>query len=210
MNYVELRAAIQEYSENFEASFVDNVDVFIQLAESRIVLRVRLPNFRKESIGALAVGVDQLAMPSDFLGADAVRARAMSTARSAILLNKEPDFIRECYPSGESGLPRFYAMLNQSDMLIGPVPDDDYALDLAYFFQPPSIVASGTSWLGDHFAHALVTGSLVEACTYMKTEDNLYQRYSSAFEKDLAMDEQYAKGRAKKDTYQEPDVRVKV
>jgi hypothetical protein len=55
-----------------------------------------------------------------------------------------------------------------------------------------------------------VTGSLVEACTYMKTEDALYQRYNAAFEKDLAMDEQYAKGRTKKDTYREPDARAKV
>jgi hypothetical protein len=210
MNYVELRAAIQEYSENFEASFVDNVDLFIQLAESRVLLRVRLPNFRKEATGSLPLGTDQLAMPGDFLSPDSMRVTDLVTLERELLLPKDPEFIRECYPLSELGMPRFYAMINESAMLFGPVPENDCTLDMAYYFQPPSIIVTGVSWMGDHFAHALVTGALVEACTYMKTEDNLYQRYNSAFEKDLAMDQQYAKGRAKKDTYTEPDIRVKV
>ena len=211
MDYVRLRAAIQEYSENFEASFVDNVDVFIQLAESRILLRVRLPNFRKDAVGSILTGDSTIATPSDFLSPDFLAVTEVAvTPRRAILLNKDPEFLRECYPNGEPGLPRFYSMLNNGALIIGPKADADYVLDMGYFFQPPSIIETGTSWLGDHFAHALVTGSLVEACTYMKTETDLYQRYDAAFEKDLAMDQQYAKGRAKKDTYQEPDARVKV
>lgn len=212
MDYVRLRAAIQEYSENFEASFVDNVDVFIQLAESRILLRVRLPNFRKDSTGAILTGDSAIAPPSDFLAPDylAVTEAVAVTPRRSILVNKDPEFLRECFPNGESGLPRFYSMLNQGSLIIAPKADADYVLDMGYFFQPPSIIETSTSWLGDHFAHALVTGALVEACIYMKTEDALYQRYDTAFEKDLAMDQQYAKGRTHKDTYREPDVRAKV
>jgi hypothetical protein len=210
MDYVQLRAVIQEYSEDFEASFVDNIDTFINLAEARIMLRVRLPNFRKESLGTLLVGTDLLAVPSDFLAPDSVRARSVNALDHVLLINKDPEFIRECYPGDDIGVPRFYAMIDQATMLFGPRADDDYALDLAYFYQPASIVTTGTSWLGDHFAHALVSGSLVEACTYMKTEDSLYARYNQAFEKDLAMDQEYTKGRTKKDTYQEPDRRVRV
>jgi hypothetical protein len=42
----------------------------------------------------------------------------------------------------------------------------------------------------------------------MKSEDNLFTRYNQAFEKDLEMDQQYAKAAVK--IYQEPDVRAKV
>jgi hypothetical protein len=210
MDYVQLRAAIQEYSEDFEASFVDNVDTFIRLAESRILLRVRLPNFRKDAQGSLPLGENLIASPSDFLAPDylAVTEVALINPRRAILLNKDPEFLRECYPAGDTGLPRFYSMLNEKSLLVAPKADADYVIDMGYFFQPPSIIDSGSTWLGDHFAHALVSGSLVEACLYMKTEDNLFVRCNQAFDKDLAMDEQYAKGRAKKDTYQQPDVRV--
>ena len=214
MDYVRLRAAVQEYSEDFEASFVDNIDVFIQLAESRILLRVRLPNFRKDVTGSVMLGENLIASPSDFLAPDSIAVTEIVippvVPRRAVLLNKDPEFLRECYPAGDVGLPRFYSMINEKSLIIGPAADADYTVAMGYFFQPPSIVSSGTSWLGDHFSHALLSGSLVEACTYMKTEDNLYMRYNAAFEKDLQMDQEYAKGRAKKDTYQEPDVRAKV
>ena len=218
MDYVRLRGAIQEYSEDFEASFVDNIDVFIQLAESRILLRVRLPSFRKDSTGSILKGDNQVAAPSDFLAPDYLAVTEVITVPSvppvpplrSILLNKDPEYLRECYPAGESGLPRFYSQLNQSTLSFAPAADADYSADMGYFYTPPSIVTAGTTWLGDNFAHALISGSLVEACTYMKTEDNLYMRSNAAFEKDLAMDIAYSKGRTKKDTYQEPDQRAKI
>ena len=212
MDYVRLRAAIQEYSEDFEASFVDNVDIFIRLAESRILLRVRLPNFRKDVTGSILLGENLIASPSDFLAPDAMvlTEAGQPIPRRSILLNKDPEFLREYCSPDTLGLPRFYSMVNERSLVVAPGADADYQVDMAYFFQPPSIVESGTSWLGDHFSHALLSGSLVEACTYMKTEDSLYARYNAAFEKDLSMDQQYAKGRTKKDTYQEPDMRAKV
>jgi len=207
MNYVQLRAAIQEYAQNFEASFAENVDTFIKLAESRILLRVRLPRFRKDSSATATIGSGLLATPTDFLAPDSLS--VVTPDGISILLNKDPEYLDECYPDPTyMDVPRFYAYLNESSLKLGPVPDAAYPLRLGYFCQPPSIVDSYTSWLGDHFAHALVSGSLVEAAIYMKTEDSLFARYNQAFEADVAMDANYAKGRTKKDTQQEPDTRV--
>jgi hypothetical protein len=211
MTYAQLRAAIQDYSEDFEASFVNNIDTFIRLGESRITLRVKLPKFRKDVIAQLAAPNPLpnrlLSLPSDFLAPDSFVTITPDGLVGAI--NKDPEFIDECYPDPTAtGVPRFYALLNEATFKLGPAPDANYAAQMGYFYQPPSIVDTGVSWLGDHFAHALVTGSLVEACIYMKTEDNLFARYDQAFEKDVAMDTAYTKGRTKKDTYQEPDTRV--
>lgn len=209
MTYVELRAAIQEYSENFEPSFVNNIDTYIRLAESRILFRVRLPKFRKDATGQATAGTQQVATPSDFLAPDSVI--VVNGTELVPLLNKDPEFMAECYPDSTfQAVPRFYSQLNEQTLLFGPVPDQDYPLMLAYFFQPPSIIDSGTTWLGDHFAHSLLSGSLMEAAVYMKAEDALYQRFFGQFDKDLAMDFDYAKGRAKKDTYQEPDTRTQL
>lgn len=219
MNYVQLRAAIQEYSENFEASFVDNVDNFIRLAESRILLRVKLPKFRKDVMATINGPTTPppldpfsnrlLTVPTDFLAPDSFG--TMTSTGIVFALNKDPEFIDECYPDpSQTGVPRFYAMQDEATLKLGPGPDQFYPVRLGYFYQPPSIVDTGSNWLGDHFSHALVTGSLVEACIYMKTEDNLFVRYNGAFDKDLAMDEAYNKGRTKKDTYQEPDTRAQV
>jgi hypothetical protein len=207
MNYVQLRAAVQEYAQNFEASFAENVDTFIRLAESRILLRVRLPRFRKDSAANATAGNNLLAAPTDFLAPDSLA--VVTSNGTALLLNKDPEFLDECYPdSTYQSVPRFYAYLNELTLKFGPTPDQAYALRLGYFYQPPSIVDSYTTWLGDHFAHALVSGSLVEAAIYMKTEDALFVRYNQAFEADVAMDANYAKGRTRKDTQQEPDTKV--
>jgi len=210
---VQLRAAIQEYSANFEASFVDNVDTFIRLTESRILLRVKLPRFRKDVTAALTGPNPQpsrvLAVPSDFLAPDSFG--TLTQAGIVFAVNKDPEFIDECYPDpGAIGVPRFYAQLNEASLKLGPAPDQNYTAQMGYFYTPPSIVDAGSTWLGDNFSHALVSGSLLEASTYMKGEDNFYARFSQAFDKDVAMDDAYAKGRTKKDTYQEPDGRAHV
>jgi hypothetical protein len=206
MNYVELRAAIQEYAEDFEASFVDNVDTFIRLAEGRILLQVRLPRFRKDALGAANLNDPLVAAPTDFLAPDSLV--VVDGNGLFALLNKDPEFLDECYPDITlTGRPRFYSQQNERTLRVAPAPDKDYVLRMGYFYEPPSIVTAGTTWLGDHFFHALVSGALVEAAIYMKAEDALFARHQAQFQQDLAMDQGYAKGRTKKDTYQEPDVR---
>jgi len=209
MTYIELRAAIQEYAQDFEASFVENIDNFIKLAEGRIALRVRLPNFRKDVSAAVVAHSNLLAVPTDFLAPDSLI--ALGPDGYVTVLNKDPEFIDECYPDPFcEGLLRFYAYLNQASLKLGPTPDQAYPVRLGYFFQPPSIVLTGSSWLGDHFPHAMLTGALVEAGIYQKAEDDMFQRYMQMFEADIKMDSDHAKGRTKKDTQQEPDVRVQV
>jgi hypothetical protein len=210
MNYAQLKAAIQCYSQDFESSFVEYIDTFIQLAESRIQLHVRLPNFRKDVTASLTARNNLLAVPTDFLAPDSLV--ITTSCGLQFLMNKDPEFLDECYPdpTEDIGAPRFYAYLNETALKLGPTPDQNYPCTMAYFYQPVSIVTSGTSWLGDHFSHALVSGSLVEAAQYMKSEDNLFVRYNQAFEKDLQMDLAYAKGRTKKETREEPDVRAQI
>lgn len=210
MNYNELRAAIQTYSLDFEPSFVSNIDLFIHLAEARLRLHVRLPNFRKDLPGALVVGERLWKVPEDFLAPDSFQVIGQDGSL-IYALNKDPEFIDECYPDpGMVGPPRFYSYLNQYQIKLGPTPDYAYPINLGYFYQPASITVTKTSWLGEHFEHALVSGSLVEAAKYMKSEDNLYQRFDTAWKEDLQMDLEYQKGRTDKDTYQEPDQRVPV
>jgi hypothetical protein len=51
MTYAQLRQAVQDYTENDEASFVNNIPLFIRLAEERILKSVRLNLFQKNQFG---------------------------------------------------------------------------------------------------------------------------------------------------------------
>jgi hypothetical protein len=207
MNYAQLRAAVQQYSQDFEASFTENIDTFIRLSEYRIALNVRLPQTRIDIEAQLTAHEPLWEVPSDFMAPDSLC--IVTPTFMYFCLNKDPSFLSECYPDPcMMGMPRFYAYLNERSLKFGPTPDQCYCFRLAYFSPAPSIVDNYTTWMGEKFAHALLSGALCEAAKYQKAEDNLYARYNQAFMQDLAMDMAYAKGRRKKDTYEEPDKRT--
>ena len=64
--YNELKQAIQDYTENNETSFVNNLPVFIRSAEERILKSVQLSLFRKNATTNTGVGNQYLVVPSDF------------------------------------------------------------------------------------------------------------------------------------------------
>ena len=59
--YAELKTAIQDYTENDETSFVNNLDLFIKNAEERLLKNVQLTEFRKNiSHGTIQVDFNGL------------------------------------------------------------------------------------------------------------------------------------------------------
>ena len=49
--FTTLKSAIQDYTQNTEATFVADLSIIIQQGEDRIVKSVELPNFRKNVTG---------------------------------------------------------------------------------------------------------------------------------------------------------------
>jgi hypothetical protein len=190
MNYAALVQAIQDYTQNEETSFVSNIPTFVQQAEERINRSIMLPELRKNATATMTAGNKYVARPSDFL---AVFSFAVIDAAgdTTYLLDKDVSFIREAYPSTSTqALPKYYAQFDgdsdgeQGNFILGATPDANYDIELHYYYDPESIVTAGTSWYGDNAEAALLYGSLIEAYTYMKGENDLVglytQRYNEA------------------------------
>jgi len=72
------------------------------------------------------------------------------------LLNKDVNFIRECYPtSSYQNLPRHYALFGPQSsaplylaFMVGPTPDQNYNAELHYFFYPDSIIQAPITAFG--------------------------------------------------------------
>lgn len=64
--FAQLKTALQDYTENEETSFVNNLPVFIRQAEERILKNVQLTLFRKNVSGTIASGSLYLNLPTDF------------------------------------------------------------------------------------------------------------------------------------------------
>ena len=98
MNYVQLYQAIQDYAENTESLFVNNIPVFVKQAEDRIYNSVQIPSLRKNVTGTLTSGNKYLSAPNDYLSTYSL-AVIDSSNNYAYLLNKDVNFIREAYPN---------------------------------------------------------------------------------------------------------------
>jgi len=224
MNYTQLSAAIQAYTENTEADFVAEIPVFVQQAEQRIYNNVQFPSLRKNVYGQVTANNKYLQCPTDFLAVYSiaivtdVTGSDMNTGTYEYLLNKDVNFIRQAYPTpDDTGVPRYYALFgSRSDnadeltFILGPTPDASYWTELHYYYYPETIVTAGTSWLGDNFDSVLLYASLVEAYTYMKGEADMMQLYNQKFMEALALAKRLGDGMERQDAYRSGQFRQKV
>ena len=97
-------------------------------------------------------------------------------------------FIREAYPTpATQGMPKYYAQYDgdfptvTGNFLLGPTPNAAYQVEMQYYYDPPSIVTSGTSWLGENAESALLYGCLIEAYTYLKGDQDMLELYNGRY-----------------------------
>jgi hypothetical protein len=217
MNYTQLKAAIIAYTENQDASFEAEVPVFVKQAEQRIFNSVQFPSLRKNVTGTTTASNKYLECPLDFLAPYSL-AVIDELGAYEYLLNKDVNFIRQAYPTPTStGIPKYYALFgprsdnaDELSFILGPTPGASYGVELHYFFYPESIVDAGTSWLGDNFDSVLLYGSLIEAYTYMKGEQDMLTLYNQKFMEALALAKRLGDGMERQDAYRSGQFRQKV
>jgi hypothetical protein len=225
MNYAELFETIKGYVENdfpntswtgsdgsstVTLTSTEQINTFIEQAEQRIFNMVQLLDLRKNVTGNMTSGNKYLSVPSDWL-ANFSMAVIDDTGRYEYLLNKDVSFIRQSFPNpNTTGIPTHYAYFDENSYILGPTPDDDYSVELHYFYYPESIVTAGTSWLGDNFDSVLLYGSLLEAYTFMKGEQDVIAGYQKRYDEAMAMLKQLGEGKNRQDMYRSGQARYPV
>ena len=225
MNYAELFETIKGYVENdfpntswtgsdgssaVTLTSTEQINTFIQEAEQRIFNTVQLLDLRKNVTGSITSGNKYLSVPTDWL-ANFSLAVIDATGRYEYLLNKDVSYIRQSFPNpSTTGIPTHYAYFDENSYILGPTPDANYAVELHYFYYPESIVTAGTTWLGDNFDSVLLYGSLLEAYTFMKGEQDVITEYQKRYDEAMGMLKQLGEGKNRQDMYRTPQVRYPV
>lgn len=182
MTYGELKTAVQDFVQSTETSFVNNLPLFIRLAEERIMKNVRLNLFQKNASGPTTAGNKYVAAPSDFLAP--ISLSLTIGGEQTFLLLKNADFVQEYIRDSESGEPVYFGQYDVDNLILAPIPDSAYALEMHYLYRPNSLTVggdSGTTWLSENAEVALLYGTLVEAYTYLKGDQDLMVLYSQRF-----------------------------
>ena len=182
--YAQLKQAIQDYTENDETTFVTNLPVFIRAAEERILKNIQLTLFRKNVSASFTASDQYLASPTDFLAPFSL-SYTDAEGDKEFLLFKDVNFIQDYNPDAtDTGAPRYYAVFDINNFIIAPTPDSNYSVELHYYYRPASLTAgadSGTTWLSENATMAMLYGSLIEAYTFMKGEQDLVANYNQRF-----------------------------
>ena len=211
MNYSQLSTLIQDYCESTEQSFVANIPTFVQVAEERIYNSVQIPAIRKNVTGTTTINFQYLALPSDWLSTFSLAVIDPTTGDYEYLLNKDVNYIRQAYPPPNStGKPAYYAIWDDTSMILGPTPDNTYTMELHYYYYPVSIVNYGTSWLGDNFESVLLYGSMLEAASFMKSDADVVNMYKERYNEAMLLLKQLGDAKDRQDAYRSGQVRYPV
>ena len=184
MTLSELKTLIQNYTENTETTFVSTLDDIIKTAEERIFELVQFDFFRKNVQGNMTAGNRFLTCPTDFIMSFSLA--VISDGDYTYLDKKHPSFMQEYNvdPTDTNlrGLPLYYGDFdkelstgsnNGTTIILAPVPDQAYAVELHYLHKPNSLVTDTTgTWISQNARNGLLYGCLVEAYTFMKGESD--------------------------------------
>lgn len=178
----ELQQEIQDYTQNAETSFVNNIPNFIRNVEDLILQSVDLDVFRKAGTLTTSSGNRLLAKPADYMST--LSFAITVSGEKVFLLQKNVDFLMEYAPGTAFNVPKFYAQYDVSNFLLAPTPNSNYSVDLQYFYRPASLAdggSSGTTWLSVNAPMAMLYGCLVEAYGFMKGEQDVMAHYKELF-----------------------------
>jgi len=202
--YAQLKQAIQDYTENDETTFVNNLPLFIRLSEERILKMVQLSLFRKNATASTTSGNKYLACPSDFLAPFSL-ALTGSDGNKFFVEFKDPSFLQTYTPDASTtGAPRYYSVFDVNNFLLAPTPNAVYTAELHYFYRPVSLTSAeegGTTWLSENAELTLLYGALVEAYLFMKGEQDMMQYYDKRFQESMVALKMFGEAKETTDEY---------
>jgi len=203
----ELKQTIQDYCENQETTFVNNLDTFIVEAEERILKSVALTFFRKNQTGTTTSSNQFLTCPSDFLAPYSLS--ITNSGSKEFLLYKDVNYLQEYNPTGATGVPKYYAFFDINNFMLSPTPNAAFTAELHYTYRPASLTAqagSGSTWLSTNAPMTLLYGSLIEAYTFMKGEADVLQNYNQQFQQALIRLKNFGEALETTDAYREGQI----
>jgi len=140
--YTQLKQAVQDFTQNDEVTFINNLPVFIRTAEERILKNVQLTLFRRNVSGTATNGNQFLAVPSDYLSSFSL-SLAGADGNKFFLEKKNISFLQEYTPnSSTTGSSRYYADYDINNFILAPTPNAAFTAELHYFYRPTSITSN--------------------------------------------------------------------
>jgi hypothetical protein len=204
MTYPELTQLLQDYLENSETSFVDNIPLIVKQGEARVYNQVRTMDQRKTVTDVVSTGT--ITPPEDFIE------MLYLMVDGVMLKQRQKSFLRTVYGDTTGDAESYsldYTTLysGASTINIAPIPSTEVDYEMSYAGAPYSITDQEETYLSVNFPECLLYACLLEGAIYNKSETDILTVYGSRFDSALAALKRSAEGLQLEDEYRNPPVR---
>jgi hypothetical protein len=168
MTYDSLVEDIIRYSERDDTSFVDQIPRLIAMAEQEISAQIKTLWEMTVVTTTLITGDGTLTKPARW------RKTTSMKINGEPVLKRSQDYVAQVQAEFLQGVPKYYADYDYSNWAFGPIPDDDYTVEIIYYNLVQPLDSTNQQNLITQVApQALLFGTLLQAQGYLKSPDKL-------------------------------------
>ena len=210
MTYAELVQKIRDYTEVDANVFTSTiVNGFILDAEYRILREVDSDNNRKYATATIIAGQPYVSTPlltdqTLIIREAQIIPSGIYTGENAVVEYRDTGFINEYNASNTQGLPKYFSYWDEQTIVLAPIPDLTYTMQLNYILKPAGLSANNTTtYLSQQFPNGLLYACLVEAYGFLKGPADMIQFYEQKYQSTLQGFSIEQMGRRRRDEFQE-------
>ena len=214
MTYTELVQKIRDYTE-VDANVLTStiIDGFIENAEFKILREVDSDNNRRYATANLITSDRFISRPAGLLivrSAQIIDSDGSSQPNNRDFLQyRDTSFMSEFNPTEATGVPKYYSLWDEQNIVVAPTPDATYTIQLNYILKDPGLSATNTTtYISKYFPNGLLYACLVEAFSFLKGPNDLLQLYEGKYKQVVEGFSIEQMGRRRRDEYQSGVPRV--
>ena len=181
---------------------------FIRSVELDIAGKVDYDDLRKYATSNFTANNRYVSLPSDMMIIRSVQ--VINGTTRTFLEKRDTSFISEFNSSGAEDLPKYFANWDDFNILVAPVPDQAYEIQINYIIDPPNFTSSNNTFLSTYQESMLLHGVLAESFRFLKGPDNLYNLYNSKYNEETQNFALQQMGRRRRAEFDDGVPRIKI
>ena len=146
ITYADFLTQVRNYTEVDSNVLTDAIiQDFIRSVELDIAGKVDYDDLRKYSTSNFTASNRYVSLPSDMMIIRSVQ--VISGTTRTFLEKRDTSFISEFNNSGAEDLPKYYANWDDFNILVAPIPDQAYQVQINYIIDPPQFTSTNQTFL---------------------------------------------------------------
>ena len=181
---------------------------FIRSVELDIAGKVDYDDLRKYSTSNFTAGNRYVSLPSDLTIIRSVQVINGSTR--TYLEKRDTSYISEFNGSSAQALPAYWANWDDFNLLVAPVPDQAYQIQINYITDPSQFTSTTETFISKYQESMLLHGVLTEAFRFLKGPMDMYNLYEKKYNEEIQNFALQQMGRRRRSEYDDGVPRVQI